>query len=150
MAQSLSNVLIHIVFSTKNRNNSIHPSIEKELHCYLMTICSSLKCNALDVGGDQDHVHIICRLARTTTISKLVEKVKSSSSKWIKTKGDSFSTFFWQNGYGAFSTDVSNLSALKKYITNQKKHHLHTNFKDEFRNFLNRYQIGYDERYVWD
>ena len=150
MAQSLSNVLLHIVFSTKNRQNWIQPDIESELYRYLAATCRSFDCPAIQIGGTKNHVHILCRMARTITISKLVEKVKTGSSKWIKTKRTDFSKFSWQNGYGAFSIGVSNLNALKKYIANQEEHHKHRSFRDEFRELLQKYQIKYDERYLWD
>lgn len=150
MSQSLSNVLIHVIFSTKNRANWIISPVEDQLHRYLATTCTSLKCPALEIGGTENHVHILCRLSRTITISKFLEKIKTGSSKWIKTKSNRLSKFSWQNGYGAFSIDVSNITALKKYVVTQKEHHKHKTFKQEFRAFLERYQIEYDERYVWD
>ncbi len=150
MSQSLSNILLHIVFSTKNRENMIYPETEKELYPYIATICKSLDCQALEIGGTENHIHILSRLSRTVTVSRLVEKIKSGSSKWIKSKGDLFRTFFWQNGYGAFSIGFSNVPALKKYIVNQKEHHKHRTFEDELRDILKKYQIGYDERYLWD
>jgi REP element-mobilizing transposase RayT len=150
MPQSLSNVLIHIVFSTKNRDRLIAPEIEQELYSYLATICKSRDCPALKIGGAEDHVHLLSRLSRTITISKLIEQVKKGSSKWIKTKGTKFSKFFWQNGYGAFSIGASQIPALRQYIENQKTHHQHQSFMDEYRALLEKYQIEYNERYVWD
>lgn len=150
MAQSLSNVLIHIVFSTKHRRQFIDEAIEAELHSYLATICKTLRCPTHKVGGVEDHIHIACSLARTTSISKLVQELKQDSSKWIKTKGDRYHEFAWQNGYGAFSIGQSQLDQLRKYIANQREHHVQESFQDEFRAFLNRYKIDFDERYVWD
>ena len=150
MSQSLSNVLIHVIFSTKNRADWIIPPAEDQLYRYLATTCSSLKCPSLEIGGTENHVHILCRLSRTITISKFVEKVKTGSSKWIKTKSNQLSTFSWQNGYGSFSIGVSNIAALKKYILTQKEHHKHKTFKEELLEFLKRYQIEYDERFLWD
>ena len=150
MPQSLSNVLIHIVFSTKNRDRLIAPEIEQELYSYLATICKSHDCPALKIGGAEDHVHLLSRLSRTITISKLIEQVKKGSSKWIKTKGTKFAKFFWQNGYGAFSIGASQIPALRQYIENQKTHHQRQSFMDEYRALLKKYQIEYDERYVWD
>jgi len=150
MAQSLSNILIHNVFSTKHRTETITPEIEKELYPYIATICNSLDCPAIKIGGTENHIHILCCLSRTITISKLVEKIKTGSSKWIKTKGTEFHSFSWQNGYGAFSIGVSNLPALKQYISNQKEHHKRRTFEDELRSLLKKYQIGYDEKYLWD
>ncbi len=150
MPQSLSYVLIHIVFSTKNRSNWIVPEIESELYPYLATSFQSLNCPALKIGGTENHLHILCRLSRTITISKLVEKSKTGSSKWIKTKGAQFAQFSWQNGYGAFSLGFSNLPALTTYIKEQKKHHENKTFEEEYRALLLKYKIEFDERYVWD
>ena len=150
MSQTLSNVLLHIVFSTKNRVPTIAPQVEDDLHRYIATVCRSLGCPALEVGGTEDHVHICCRLSMTITISDLVKKVKTSSSKWVKGRGREFWDFFWQSGYGAFSIGVSNLPKLRAYIMDQKEHHRRRTFKDEFRALLRKYNIDYDERYVWD
>lgn len=150
MPQSLANILIHIVFSTKERHNWIIPGIEEQLHCYVVTICNSLGCPILEIGGTENHLHILCRLARTITVSKLVEKIKTGSSKWIKTKSPQLSEFSWQSGYGAFSIGLSSQASLKNYIIRQKEHHKLKSFQEEFRDFLTRYQIEYDERYVWD
>ena len=150
MPQSLSNILIHIVFSTKYRADLITPEIENELYPYIIGICKSLDCTAIKIGGTANHIHILCRLSRTISVSKLVEKIKTGTSKWIKTRGTQFHSFSWQNGYGAFSIGVSNLPALKKYISNQKEHHKSRIFEDELIILLKKYEIVYDERYLWD
>lgn len=150
MPQSLANVLIHIVFSTKNRAPFIKPEIEGELYPYLSTACRTMKCPAHKVGGIADHVHLVCSLARTVTIADLLEAIKADSSKWIKTKGPQYASFAWQNGYGAFSIGQSQLETVKRYIAGQREHHGKQTYQDEFREFLRRYEIEYDERYVWD
>jgi putative transposase len=150
MAQSLSNVLLHLVFSTKNRHPWIKPEIEEELAKYIAGTCRELGCPSHKIGGTDDHLHIACSLSRTVSISKLLEEIKTSSSKWIKTKGDQYFGFAWQNGYGAFSIGQSQLHDLKRYIASQREHHRHTSFQDEFRQFLAKYEIEFDERYVWD
>lgn len=150
MSQSLANVLIHVVFSTKNRMPFIQADIEDELYAYLATACRSLGCPALKVGGTEDHVHLLCSLARTTTIADLLEGIKADSSKWIKTKGARYKDFAWQNGYGAFSIGQSQVETLKGYISRQKQHHRQRTFQDELRAILKRYEVDYDERYVWD
>jgi REP element-mobilizing transposase RayT len=150
MAQSLSNVLLHIVFSTKNRKPWIDIDIEEELFRYVGGICRELKCPTHKIGGADDHIHIACTLSRTITIAKLLEEIKSSSSRWIKTKGDRLADFAWQNGYGPFSIGQSQLADLIRYIANQREHHRRVSYQDEFRQFLAKYEIEYDERYVWD
>ena len=150
MPQSLSNVLIHLVFSTKNRVNLITSEIEKELYAYIVSISKTHKCPSLEIGGTENHLHILFRLERTVTISHIVERIKTGSSKWIKTTGNTFKDFGWQNGYGAFSISQTNIPNVRQYIVNQKKHHEQTTFKDEFRGLLKKHNIKYDERYVWD
>jgi putative transposase len=150
MAQSLANVLVHLVFSTKNRVPLILPEIDGELHAYLATICGAHHCPAHRIGGDCDHVHIACSLSRTVALARLLEELKSSSSKWIKTKGTAYAGFAWQAGYGAFSVGQSQLAALKAYISRQREHHRKQTFQDEYRDFLRQYQVDFDERYVWD
>jgi putative transposase len=150
MPQSLSSILIHLVFSTKNREPFITPAIETELHPYLATIFRALKSPSLCIDGTADHVHVLFSLARVITIADLVEEAKTESSKWIKTKGREFRNFHWQKGYGAFSIGQSNVATLKRYIHGQKQHHQRVTFQDEYREFLKAYGVDYDERYVWD
>jgi REP element-mobilizing transposase RayT len=150
MPQSLASVWVHLVFSTRHRRPFIRPEIERELHPYLATVFRSLDSHTLSINGTEDHVHVLFRLGRKISLAKLVEEVKTSSSKWIKTKGPEYKEFHWQNGYGAFSIGQSGVEALQKYIANQKEHHRRKTFEEEFRAFLGKYQIEYDERYVWD
>ena len=150
MSQSLSSILIHLVFSTKNREPFITPAIESELHPYMARIFRALKSPSLAIDGTTDHIHILFSLGRVITVADLVEEVKTESSKWIKRKGQKFRSFHWQAGYGAFSIGQSNVETLKRYIRGQKKHHSRITFQDEYRKFLKRYQVDYDERYVWD
>ena len=150
MPQSLSNILVHLTFSTKDRRPDIHEEVEEELHRYLGGLCGKLGCPTIEVGGTEDHVHLCFRLSRTTTVADLVEEVKKRSSKWIKGKGARYRFFAWQAGYGAFSIGQSSLRALRRYIATQKRHHQKRDFKAEFRELLAKYEVEYDERYVWD
>jgi REP element-mobilizing transposase RayT len=150
MPQSLSSILIHLIFSTKNREAFITPEIEPELHPYMATIFRALKSPSLAINGTLDHVHILFSLARVIAIADLLEEVKTETSKWIKTKGPEFRNFHWQRGYGAFSVGQSQVQAVKEYIHNQKEHHRRVTFQEEYREFLKAYGIAYDERYVWD
>ncbi len=150
MPQSLSSILIHLIFSTKHREQFITPKIELELHPYMASVFRALKSPALAINGTEDHVHTLFALSRVITIAELVEEVKTESSKWIKTKGPEFRAFHWQSGYGAFSISQSHVPAVKRYIQSQKQHHRRITFQEEFRKFLKSYQIEYDERYVWD
>jgi putative transposase len=150
MSQSLSNVLVHIVVSTKNHKPLITEKIAAELQMYISSILSSYESPVIKIGGSNDHIHILCKLARTITISELIEQFKSGSSKWIKTKGTEFESFYWQKGYGVFSVSHSNVKMVSAYIANQTDHHRKMSFKEEFRLFLQKHNIAYDEKYVWD
>jgi REP element-mobilizing transposase RayT len=136
------------VFSTKYRQPLIDESIEDELFSYLGGICNKLECNVVIVGGYKDHIHILCMLSKKIALSKLMEELKANSSKWIKTKGDAYKNFYWQDGYGAFSVNPSQVEVVINYIAKQKEHHGKKNFQDEYRAILDKYAIEYDERYV--
>lgn len=150
MPQSLSSILIHLVFSTKHREPLIVPQVESELHAYMAAIFREYQSPALLINGTSNHVHILFALSRRVTVADLVEEVKKRSSKWIKTKGIELKNFQWQSGYGAFSIGQSNVATLKKYIVGQKEHHRHKSFEEEYRNFLEKYGVAYDEKYLWD
>jgi len=150
MPQSLSKVYVHIIFSTKYREFLINETIEKSLHEYLGGICKGLECNPIRIGGYKEHVHILCLLSRKITQMKLIEEIKKQSSKWIKTKGKLYSNFYWQNGYGIFSVNPSETDKVIEYIEKQHKHHKIKTFQDEFRSFLKKYNVDYEEDYVWD
>lgn len=150
MGQSLVKNYIHIVFSTKNRLPMINESIEQELYSYIGGICNNLECLPIKIGGEKDHIHILCLLSKKIALTKLLEEIKSHSSKWIKTKDESLKSFYWQNGYGAFSVNPSQVETVVTYIENQKEHHRKTSFQEEYRAFLKKYNVEYDEQYVWD
>ena len=150
MGQSLVKNYIHIVFSTKHRQPLIHPPVEEELHSYLGGICNKLECHVLKVGGFTDHIHILCMLSKKIALMKLMEELKSHSSKWIKTKGVDYANFYWQDGYGAFSVKQSEVEIVINYIAKQKEHHNKNKFQDEYCAFLKKYKVEFDEKYVWD
>jgi REP element-mobilizing transposase RayT len=151
MPQSLANVLIHVVFSTKNRYPFlVDKNLREEMHAYLGGTCNNLDCRVLTVGGVADHVHILCALSRNLSIAKVVGEIKRGSSKWIKIKGSMLTKFAWQSGYGAFSVSQSDAEGVRRYISTQEEHHRTRTFQDEYRAFLKEYEIQYDERYVWD
>lgn len=150
MPQSLSYLLIHIIFSTKDRHPFLAGETLPGLHAYLATVARGMDCECYRVGGTADHVHLAIRLSRTLTVAKLIEELKTSSSRWVKTQSPSLSKFSWQRGYGAFSVSPSDLETLRAYIENQKAHHKTRSFQDEFRSFLRKYGVEFDERYVWD
>jgi putative transposase len=150
MPQSLVKNYVHIVFSTKHREPLIIPSTETELYSYLSGICNNLECYPVMIGGYLNHVHILCILSKKLPLMSLLEELKSSSSKWIKTKDERLKKFYWQNGYGAFSVNPAEVDIVKRYIENQHEHHTKKDFQDEYRSFLKKYNVEYDERYVWD
>ncbi len=150
MPQSLSNILVHIVFSTKLSKPFIAQAIKKELYSYMASILKDCYCSPIIIGGVEDHVHVLCKLSKTRSISSVIEDVKKKSSKWIKNKGIEYKDFYWQNGYGAFSIGKSQVNTLKEYIQKQEDHHRNKSFKEEFLEILNRYGIEYDEHYLWD
>ena len=150
MPQSLAKILVHIIFSTKGRTPVIAPGVRPELDAYIVGILRQLECPSILVNSVADHVHILCRLSRTLALAKAIEQVKKGSSKWIKTKAAALRNFHWQNGYGAFSVSQSSVDEVRRYIANQEEHHRRVTFEEEFRAFLDRHGVAYDERYVWD
>jgi putative transposase len=150
MGQTLGFVLIHVIFSTKERMPVLDATVQPDLHAYLATVVRSTGCECYRVGGVSDHVHLAIRLSRTLAVAELVEQVKSSSSKWLKGQSPKLAKFAWQRGYGVFSVGPSDLQALLGYIEGQEGHHATRSFQDEFRAFLKRYGMDCDERYVWD
>jgi len=150
MPQSLSKVIIHIIFSTKNRNAWLDRAVRPRLHAYVATICRDLNADAFRVGGVADHLHIVTTLPRTLSQAEMVETVKKTSSKWIKGLDAKYREFYWQRGYGAFSVSPSHLKAVLEYVENQAEHHRTRSFQEEYRGFLQRYGVESDERYVWD
>ena len=150
MAQSLSKLLVHLVFSTKNREPLITKNLKDDLFSYLSGICRKLDIECYRVGGHRDHIHMAIILPRTKTLSDIVSSVKASSSKWINEEKEFQGKFAWQAGYGAFSLGFSQLGSLVNYIDDQENHHKTRTFKDELLDFFNRYKVEYDEQYLWN
>jgi REP element-mobilizing transposase RayT len=151
MSQSLAKILVHTVFSTKDRRPFLRErAFRDELHHYLGGILNNLDCRPIIVGGVEDHVHMLSTLSRTCEAAEMVKDVKRGSSLWIKTKDPNLNQFAWQNGYGIFSIGFSQSTAVRDYIAGQEEHHRKISFQDEFRALLAKYQIEFDERYVWD
>ncbi|MBI5092632.1 MAG: IS200/IS605 family transposase [Candidatus Hydrogenedentes bacterium] len=150
MPQSLASVYVHVIFSTKNRISCIDQIVRQELHRYTATVLKNIECHAVRIGGVSDHLHVLCRMSKTLSISGLVEEIKVPTSKWLKTKSPALKDFHWQNGYGAFSVSPSHVEDVTTYIDQQDAHHQRRSFQDEFRRFLEKHGVKYDERYVWD
>ena len=149
MPQSLSKIYIHTVFSTKNREPFLSDdALRDELHAYMGGIAKQLDCHPIRIGGTADHIHLLTVLARTKTVADFVKEVKRVSSGWLREKG--ISGFKWQAGYASFSVSQSNLERVKKYVDQQMEHHRSVGFRDELRQFFEKYNLQFDERYVWD
>lgn len=142
MPQSLAKVIVHIVYSTKNREPWLKDkNLRTELFAYNASILSSsVDCPAILIDGVEDHIHILCLLSRKFSIMDVIKKSKTETSKWLKRKGPELGSFQWQAGYGIFSV----------YIARQEEHHKRFSFQDEFRELCKRYGVSIDERYVWD
>jgi REP element-mobilizing transposase RayT len=150
MPQSLAALHVHLIFSTKDRAPLIFEETRTALHGYLAGILEKVGCHPIIINSREDHVHLLFDLGRTIAISQVVEAIKTGSSKWIKTRDPKLSQFAWQAGYGAFAVSESNLASVRDYISNQAEHHRANSFQDEFRKFLDRHRLPYDEKYVWD
>ena len=151
MPQSLSAVYLHLVFSTKDRRPFLRDkTVRDALHAYIGGVSKTLDCPPLIVGGVEDHVHLLCRFARTITQAEWVKELKRISNGWLKEHGRDYADFEWQGGYADFSVSQSNLEQVEQYIANQEEHHRKTTFQDELRTLLRKHEIEFDERYVWD
>jgi len=151
MPQSLAQIYVHVVFSTKGRRPLLDdPARREETHRFLGGICNDLQCPVVRIGGVADHVHVLCRLGRMTTIADLVTDLKRRSSLWINEQPKSSPDFHWQNGYAAFSVGSEHVDELSRYIEGQEEHHRTETFQEELRRVLREYGLEFDERYVWD
>jgi len=150
LAQSLASLHLHIVFSTWRRTEWIDDGVRPELHAYIAGTLRNIKCAVQRMNSVEDHIHILMQLHRTKAVADVLEEIKSSSSRWIKSRHERFADFKWQAGYGAFAVSSSNVAAVCRYIDIQREHHQARSFQDEYREILRRHGVAYDEQYVWD
>jgi putative transposase len=151
MPQSLANVLVHIVFSTKERRATFqNPELRDEMHRYIAGISANLECPSVIVGGATDHVHLLANQSRTIALAEWVKELKRASSLWAKKRSPQWDLFQWQAGYGAFSVSQSQNNRVQEYIRLQEDHHQRLSFQDELRQLLAKHRIVFDERYAWD
>jgi REP element-mobilizing transposase RayT len=150
MPQSLAKVYVHVIFSTKNRSPVLADQWRDDLFHVLGGTANNLGCQSLVVGGVADHIHMLFQLGRTIALADAVGKIKSTSSTWVNQTRGLPAEFHWQAGYAAFSVSQSNIEAVRDYIRRQPEHHARQSFQDELREWLRRYEIEWDERYVWD
>jgi len=150
MPQSLCKVILHIIFSTKNREPWLDSDVRPRMHAYVATICRDLAAEFVHVGGMADHVHVVITLPRTLSQAELIEQIKKTCSKWIKALEARYRGFSWQRGYSALSVSPNQLEAVLEYVDTQQEHHRTRTFREEYRELLRRHGVGCDERYVWD
>jgi REP element-mobilizing transposase RayT len=149
MPHTFTNLLTHLIFSTKNRLPTITPDLKPRLHAYIGGIIHSLNGIPLAIDGPADHVHLLIKTPATTSMADILRLLKTNSSKWLHETFPN-SDFAWQTGYGAFSVSHSAADSVRAYIASQEEHHKHVSFQDEFTTFLQRHEIEYDERYIWE
>jgi putative transposase len=149
MASTLTNLIYHVVFSTKGREPMIVHPLRVELYRYMGGIVKNEGGILLQIGGMPDHLHLVLKLKPTHELSKIMQKIKGNSSKWINTQGILKDRFSWQDGYGAFSVSESQVPVVVRYVKEQEAHHRKLSFKDEFTQILERHQVEYEERYLW-
>jgi REP element-mobilizing transposase RayT len=149
MSHSLAKVAIHLVFSTQHRKQILSDGIRPAFHGYVATVLRNLQCPVLAINSLEEHVHILFELGRTVAVSRAVEDIKRTSSRWMKTQGTDFKKFAWQSGYGAFAVSESNTAKVRRYIERQREHHQRWTFEDEYRAFLQRHGVAYEEAHLW-
>ncbi len=151
MPESLSKLYVHLAFSTKHREPLLLAPLRGQMHAYLATVLNNHDSSpAVEVGGTSDHVHALFRLSKNSSLAAIVEEIKTSSSKWVKTQGKALVNFHWQNGYGGFSVSPADVEKVAEYIAQQETHHRAMTFQEEYRRLLESHGIELDERYVWD
>ena len=150
MSQALAKIYPRLIFSTKNRERSLPDDIRAELHSYMGGILNGLGCSPIEINTEPDRAHVLFVMTRTETVSNVVGQLKKSSNDWLRNRDKQFPSFYWQGGYGAFSVSQSAVEDVRQYIRNQRDHHKQMSFQDEYRTFLKRYEIEFDERYVWE
>ena len=150
MPQSLARIHLHLVFSTKHRERVLTNDVRPTLHAYMATVLDNYGCHPELLNSVEDHIHLLFQLGRTVAISKAVEEVKTTSSKWLKTQYPVLQSFAWQSGYAAFAVETASVIRVREYIANQAVHHRAETFQDEYRRFLTDNGVAYDERYMWD
>lgn len=150
MANTYTNLLYHIIFSTKNRLPLIQLPWQQKLYQYVGGIIRGERCVLLEIGGMPDHVHIVAKCKSDTAVSNLLRCVKANSSKWFNEQLENKQKFAWQDGYGAFTISESRLNDVIKYIRNQEVHHHKKTFQEEYLDFLKQHHVDFDEQYLWN
>jgi REP element-mobilizing transposase RayT len=149
MSQSLSKLYVHLIFHVKNNECLIRQEDEDELYAYIGGVIKLSKSIPININGTKDHLHVLCIMSKNISLADLLEDIKGNSSRWIKTKSTHYKNFAWQGGYSGYSVSQSKVEAVNRYIENQKEHHKHQTFKEEYLQFLNENGIEYIEEYLW-
>ncbi len=150
MANTFTSLQYHIIFSTKQREPWIRRDVEERLWAYLGGIAREVEIAPLLIGGVDDHVHMFLGIPPRISVSEAVKRIKGGSSGWIKDNFPGFRGFAWQDGYGAFTVSKSQAGEVQEYIRSQREHHRFKTFQEEYRAFLDKHGIVYEERYLWD
>lgn len=150
MPQSLAKIYIHAIFSTKHRQPLVADAWREELFQVLGGIANNLGCQSVIVGGMSDHVHHLFVLSRTLSVADAMKSIKAHSSAWVNESRECTTPFRWQDGYAAFSVSQSNVEAVRDYIRRQPEHHARQSFADELKDWLRRYEVQWDEKYLLD
>jgi REP element-mobilizing transposase RayT len=150
MAHTFTSSFFHCIFSAKERKPLITPELQERLWSYIGGIARSNKMKAIAIGGVEDHIHILLSIPASIALAKALQLIKTNSSKWVHEEFPHLEVFGWQEGYGAFSIGKSQVDATVSYIQNQAEHHRKVTFKQEFLAFLDKHEIEYDLRYLWD
>ena len=148
MANTFTQIYLHLVFAVQNRMSLIQPEWKNELYKYITGIVQNNKHKLIAINGMPDHIHIAVGYKPHQLIPDLLQDVKGNSSKWINEKKFVRAKFNWQSGYGAFSFSHSHMDRVAKYIQNQEKHHKRKTFQDEYKELLQKYDVRYDERFI--
>ena len=150
MANTFTSLHYHIVFSTKNRERWLTPEIEQRVWAYLGGIARENGLKPLLIGGVDDHVHLLVSMPPNVSVSEALKQIKGGSSGWVKQNIPGCRGFGWQDGYGAFTVSKSQIPEVEEYIRNQREHHRVKSFMEEYRAFLDKHEVEYEERYLWD
>ncbi len=150
MSQSLSQLYVHMVFHIKKNSPIIQSKNSNELYAYINGIIKNMDCTPIALNGTPDHIHILCGLSKNISLSKAIQEIKRSSSRWLKLLNNNYRNFEWQAGYGAFSVSSSVLGKTERYINDQREHHKKIDFRKEYILLLEKYDIQYDEKYLWE
>lgn len=150
MAHTFTNLLTHVIFSTKDREPFMNEDVRPRIFAYMGGVVREIGGTALRINGPSDHTHLLLALPATVAIAEAMRLVKTNSSKWIHETFPRLSAFAWQHGYGAFSVSQSNVGAVEAYIDKQEEHHRTMTFQEEFVAFLKRHGISYDPKYIWE